>query len=79
MLCRMCFARGGAVHRGTKIGMGYRFLVDCICRFCYIEAFVIFGTMIRLRDVTECVYAKERSWLEKRSISYGNICMHLRS
>jgi len=51
MLCRMCFARGGAVHRGTKIGMGYRFLVDCICRFCYIEAFVIFGTMIRLRDV----------------------------
>ena len=33
MLCRMCFARGGVVHRGTKIGMGYQFLVDCICRF----------------------------------------------
>ena len=79
MLCRMCFARGGAVHRGTKIGMGYRFLVDCICRFCYIEAFVIFGTMIRLRDVRECVYAKERSWLESGQFLMGIyvcICDH---
>jgi len=27
----------------------------------------------------ECVYAKERSWIDKWSISYGNICVHLRS
>ena len=51
MLCRMCFAHGWAVHRGTKIGIGYQFSVGVYVVFVMCAAFVNFGTIIRLSDV----------------------------